>query len=110
MDSKTPGSRDIMNRHVECLIEVIAPMIEEKESFAGVSTKEVKSQIVYAIGKKCENNVFEFEMWYGPDPSLRKMLEQKGTCNHDYIICFYPEQTNKFLYQWRVDKWIRIDF
>jgi len=30
MDSKTPGSSDVMNRHVESLIEVIAPMIENK--------------------------------------------------------------------------------
>ena len=30
MNSKTPGSYDVMNRHVESLIEVIAPMLENK--------------------------------------------------------------------------------
>ena len=30
MAEKTPGSTDIMNRHVESLIEVIAPMLENK--------------------------------------------------------------------------------
>ena len=30
MNNKTPGSTDFMNRHVESLIEVIAPMIENK--------------------------------------------------------------------------------
>jgi len=43
MDSKTDGSSDVMHSHVESLIEVIAPMLENKVDIERQKRKEYKN-------------------------------------------------------------------
>lgn len=61
-------------------------------------------EVVYCIGQEDGNG---YEMWHGPNPDEKEMLEVIGKDSKSVIIRFDTDKTHKVIWRWNEVRWIQ---